>query len=347
MPDPVISIVIPHFNRGELIGRTIDSILAQSWPHFECLIIDDHSTDESYAQIASRVADDPRFILRKRQKPVKGAPVCRNEGIRLATGTYLFFLDSDDLLAPWCLEQRVKLFGETPGKDFIVTQTGLFRKNTGEVRHLHNSLEHEDDLEAFLNMEGWGTSSPTYRTGFVKQRSWDEQALSWQDIEFHIRLLLDAPEYIKFPSSRPDVFKRFGTRDQISATNQGIERLESLLRLFLRLEKRLAEADVRYQESFLWYYFKFLEIAARTESPGDFQALKALWRNSATSRLPRAKILRTYLSTQALLTKFGMYKVGSACYRMIRLTIPDQALNFSGKHVKLEPPVRLNELNLS
>lgn len=341
--NPRISIIIPHYNRGAIIGETLASIQQQSYPDFECLIIDDHSTDDSVDVIRDIIRDDPRFVLKIRQSQVKGAPACRNEGLEMAGGVYVMFLDSDDLLASFCLEQRVELFANCPEKDFIVVQTGKFKDSEYLVDQIHSSLLQQDDLQAFIHSEGWGTSSTFFRRSFVSQYRFDEQAMSWQDIEFHIRMLLTRPDYRKFPDSRPDVYKRFSRADQISATNISYVRLDSLLRLLLRLEKDLQARQVPFRHAFLIYYFKFLEIGARVGKYEDFQHLMHLWNNSATFTLPLAILLRLYLSSQALLSKFGLYKLGSPLYRMIRLFLPKSLLYQKAKNIPMQEPVKLNK----
>ena len=82
---PLVSIIIPTFNRAHLIGETLDSILAQTYTHWECLITDDGSTDNSIEIIQEYVTKDTRFKLftRPANRP-KGANACRNIGLEKA-----------------------------------------------------------------------------------------------------------------------------------------------------------------------------------------------------------------------------------------------------------------------
>ena len=101
----MISVIIPTFNRGSLIKETIESILNQTYKDFEIIIIDDHSTDNTF-QIVNRFANlDNRVYIYKRPLNLpKGGNSCRNFGLKVSRGDYIKWLDSDDLLEPSALE---------------------------------------------------------------------------------------------------------------------------------------------------------------------------------------------------------------------------------------------------
>lgn len=100
-----ISIIIATFNRSHLITQTLESIKNQTFTSFECLIIDDHSKDNSKEIIESYIATDNRFKYHLRSsKFKKGLPGCRNFGMTMSNGKYLLFFDDDDLLHYQCLE---------------------------------------------------------------------------------------------------------------------------------------------------------------------------------------------------------------------------------------------------
>ena len=102
-----ISIITPSFNRADIIHETAQSIFNQTYPYWEWVIVDDGSTDNSWEVINEFAAKDPRVKIYKRDREPKGACSCRNIAIERSTGSYLLFLDSDDLLASFCLEQRI------------------------------------------------------------------------------------------------------------------------------------------------------------------------------------------------------------------------------------------------
>ena len=92
----VVSIIIPSFNREILIQETLDSVLQQTYPRWEAIVIDDGSLDKTCEVVQSYSDKDQRIKLIKRDRQPKSASVCRNIGIENAKGKYALFLDSDD-----------------------------------------------------------------------------------------------------------------------------------------------------------------------------------------------------------------------------------------------------------
>ena len=95
---PLVSIVIPLYNRAELIAETLQSVLMQFYQNWECIVVDDGSTDNSFQVIKSLFEKDNRIKVYERNREPKGASTCRNIGIEKSNGEYIIFLDSDDLL---------------------------------------------------------------------------------------------------------------------------------------------------------------------------------------------------------------------------------------------------------
>jgi glycosyltransferase involved in cell wall biosynthesis len=103
-----VSVVIPCFNAENTIAETIASALAQTWRNIEIIVVDDGSADGS-AEILRRFANQIRVDF----GPNLGASAARNRGTALASGAYIQYLDSDDLLAPEAIERRLSALHET------------------------------------------------------------------------------------------------------------------------------------------------------------------------------------------------------------------------------------------
>jgi len=113
----MISIIVPTFNRQKMVVQCVQSILEQSWPDIEIVVVDNLSTDHTVAQL--QALNDPRikvFI-----EPRSGATYARNTGIEKSTGDILAFLDSDDLWLPEKLALQHKMLEELKG-DMVFTQ---------------------------------------------------------------------------------------------------------------------------------------------------------------------------------------------------------------------------------
>ncbi len=130
--EPILfSIVIPAYNREKFLKRTVESVLAQTYPHFEILIIDNQSTDNTF-QIAQQLAkQDSRIKAFQNERNFERA-YSRNRGMQLATGHFLTFLDSDDILLPHCLEEAYNFVSKNSNRKFF---HGLY-----ELRKLDGSL---------------------------------------------------------------------------------------------------------------------------------------------------------------------------------------------------------------
>ena len=114
-PDPVVSVIMPVYNDAVLVGRAVESVLEQTFPNFELIVIDDCSTDGLTESLSA--LNDPRIkVLHHEQN--KGAAAARNSGITQARGDYVAFLDADDCWLPDKLER----------------QLGFMRKSRGRVR---------------------------------------------------------------------------------------------------------------------------------------------------------------------------------------------------------------------
>jgi hypothetical protein len=109
---PFFSVVIPAYNRAKIIDRTLQSVLAQTFTDFECLVIDDGSKDS--AELAALVAGLGDARLRYFRQDNGGASSARNTGAQLASGRYIVYLDSDDLFLPDKLEETEKVLRSNP-----------------------------------------------------------------------------------------------------------------------------------------------------------------------------------------------------------------------------------------
>ena len=108
---PLVSVVIPAYNRAHLIGRAIASVLAQSYRNFEIIVVDDASTDDLATTLAAAGSPRLRCISHPRNR---GAAAARNTGIAAANGEFTAFLDSDDVWFPGKLAHQVAAMRDQP-----------------------------------------------------------------------------------------------------------------------------------------------------------------------------------------------------------------------------------------
>jgi glycosyltransferase involved in cell wall biosynthesis len=206
----VISILIPNYNRGELLKETLDSCLAQTYPHWEALVVDDGSDDSSDSVGRAYAVRDKRITYEKRTIMPSGAPACRNQAFQKSRGEYVIFLDSDDLLTPFCLEQRLDCVKANPALDFLVFPMLMFKGNPLNGRYLWNQETEKPDLNRFLELDAvWQTTGPIWKRQAVEQIGGFTLGLAcWQDVDFHLKALTAGLRYEVFQDLKPDVYYR-------------------------------------------------------------------------------------------------------------------------------------------
>ncbi|MGO4913024.1 glycosyltransferase family 2 protein [Leeuwenhoekiella sp. W20_SRS_FM14] len=126
-----VSVIIPVFNRENLVLETLESIANQDYPNWECILVDDHSTDNSVEVVSIFIENDTRFKLYLRPKKLpKGANSCRNYGFELSTGYYIQWFDSDDLMLPTHISSLIEAI-QTTKSDFAVGDSQNFIEGEG------------------------------------------------------------------------------------------------------------------------------------------------------------------------------------------------------------------------
>ena len=253
----MISVIIPVFNREKLLAATLQSVIEQSLQSWECIIVDDGSTDNSLALIQSFCEQDHRFKLLKREREPKGAPTCRNIGWQNAKNNYIVFLDSDDLLAPWALEERFCFFEENKTCDYILSPAMEFSKTNNKHFKYRSIIGCREPLTEFLSFQSvWQTTCPTWKKSALETiNGWDEEATSWQDGEIHIRALINHLTF-KWRTEIPDIFLRID-QDTHKITNApNYEKTTNNVIIFknilLKLDEKNQKIFIKHIE--IWFY---------------------------------------------------------------------------------------------
>lgn len=123
MSNPLVSIVVPCYNQGKYLSKTVESIICQTYIHWECIIINDGSLDDTVQVANGLCSKDNRIKLITQEN--EGVCVARNNAINSSTGKYVLCLDADDLISPNFLSETVKLL-EQDNDIKIATSTVYF-----------------------------------------------------------------------------------------------------------------------------------------------------------------------------------------------------------------------------
>ncbi|MFC5195461.1 glycosyltransferase family 2 protein [Bizionia hallyeonensis] len=280
----LVSIIIPVFNRATLLAETLDSVLAQSFTQWECLVVDDGSTDGTDLLVRTICEKDSRFCyIQRPQDRQKGASTCRNIGLELAKGTYILFFDSDDVLPPDVLASRMQVVLAQPEYDFYVFQTARFYHPNKDPDAIWNDLRkpNSHDLADFLSVNPvWHTSGPIWRKDFLVHNGlhFTEGVRSWQDWEFHIRVLLHNPNYLKLDTRETMVLQRFHEEAAIHKLNSSEDQQNRIHLFFLLIEafkvhQKFDGLDVQ-KHFFKLFYFVIQQMAFSDLDPVVWQRIR-------------------------------------------------------------------------
>ncbi|WP_026914472.1 glycosyltransferase family 2 protein [Christiangramia portivictoriae] len=266
MRQKLISIIIPVYNREKLILRTLKSVKAQSFNNWECLIVDDGSTDYTIQNIERFIGNDERFRLYSRPADSpKGASSCRNYGITLSNGDLIQFLDSDDLLHQDKILRQVEVYNG--GNVLIIGKWGGFTKETdlsSRFKYKYGAYRNFQSGISLLN--NFGNKNEffplhvylTPRSLIKEAGYWDEELTNNDDAEFFARVILNADK-IKFVSEAV-AYYRYDVPENLSSLDSK-EKIKSLMKSWQKIEAELKirNLNVIYVQNAKFQLYKQLE----------------------------------------------------------------------------------------
>lgn len=198
MNNPLVSIIIPTFNRAQLICETLESVFLQTYKNWECLIIDDGSTDETSKIIQNYLKSDSRFQYHHRPDDCpKGGNTCRNYGFKLSKGDYIKWFDSDDIMYPDFIQKQVEALNSDATLDFCACQGEYFYDDNRVVNEIITTSQTKNPIYSYF-IEGhlFLTPSPLWRRSFLINKDlFDLNLFRSQEADFHFRMLTFNPKY--------------------------------------------------------------------------------------------------------------------------------------------------------
>ncbi|NNL76184.1 MAG: glycosyltransferase [Desulfobacterales bacterium] len=210
---PLVSVIIPTYNRGWIIREAIDSVLDQEFKDYELIVVDDGSTDDTLEILDSYGKD-----INIWRQPNKGVSAARNMGIAEAAGQLVAFLDSDDLWLPRKLSRQVDFFNTNPGTMVNQTEEMWFRNgirvNSKKRHRKHSGMIFERSLDLCLVSP---SAVMIRKTLFETVGLFDENLPACEDYDLWLRISCCYPIYL---IDVPLVIKRGGHADQLSKTSR-------------------------------------------------------------------------------------------------------------------------------
>jgi glycosyltransferase involved in cell wall biosynthesis len=269
MNAPLVSIIVPCYNYAHYLGQTLDNLRAQEYQNWECLIVDDGSTDDTAAVAASLVKADGRF--RYLHQANKGLSAARNTGISNSKGIYIQFLDSDDFIDVAKLVQQVAILEADKDIDITYGKSLFFftddpnkfypsRKMSGA--HLPKKLQANGRgrqvLQKLLVNNIMEVSCALLRKQLVTEVGFfDESYKSYEDWLYWIRCALH--------NARFDFSPLRGTETYIRCGHQSMMSDKRKLTLHGIRIRRFLHPHLNYQQR-LYNFGRLLKLYTRTAS---------------------------------------------------------------------------------
>ena len=247
-PMNLISIIVPCYNYGWILHETLDSLIAQTHQQWECLIVDDGSTDETGDVARNYAARDNRF--RYLHQKNQGVSAARNLGLQQATGDFIQLLDGDDLLAPQKLATQLDFLLAHPEVDIIYGDVRYFMHGNPEV--LSRSFDMLDQpwiiamhgrgltlIDLFIERNRMVINAPLLRATLLQRVGlFDPSLRSMEDWEFWVRCAA-ADAYFHY-DARPETWSF--VRVHATSLSQNKPRMMSFMgRVRKQMQKLLLE----------------------------------------------------------------------------------------------------------
>lgn len=188
-----ISLIIPTYNRANLIAETLQSVINQTYSNWECIIVDDGSSDNTEQVVNNFIDKDARISYYKRpENRPKGANACRNFGFEKSTGDIINWLDSDDLLASNHFEIHLENH-KNPEVDCVVSRAKTFGLNPNETMGFWSNIipKNEPWKDMVCGAISWATPTVTWKRSVLKNKPFCETLQSSQEWFFHTSMLLN------------------------------------------------------------------------------------------------------------------------------------------------------------
>ena len=152
MINPLISVIVPCYNQAEFLSQTLQSVIDQTWQNWECIIINDGSTDDSEQVALDWCKKDERFSYLHQANA--GVSAARNEGLKFVKGSFTQFLDGDDLICKDKLSRSLEIAVRNDNSVIVISNFEMFTENIEHTSKPYCKLN-ESDFNYITFLEKW------------------------------------------------------------------------------------------------------------------------------------------------------------------------------------------------
>ena len=174
----MVSVIVTCYNQARCITNTLESIVAQTYTNWECIIVDDGSEDDSAAVINDFIKDNTRFTYLFQNN--QGVSVARNTGFKLASGNFVNFLDGDDTFLPNKLKEQVQVFEDNPEIAVCICDHQFYLEKKEVYKYYEFEKLTIKPLEQILFKWHNGVAFPLHAP-LYKRSLWEDQEVPFQE----------------------------------------------------------------------------------------------------------------------------------------------------------------------
>lgn len=266
----MVSIIIPTYNRANLIGETLDSVLAQTYQDWECIVVDDGSTDTTEKIVMAFAKANERFsYFRRPENLPKGANTCRNFGFQKSKGKFIKWFDSDDIFVADHLKKSIAPFLNKNDLDVVICLHQTFEDVPQLIENKNLVFENIDLKKFVLRKQFFQTGSALWKRSFLSKIKgfpilFDPELTQSQDYDFHVRALLYNP-VIKHIKEKLYHLRRGNN----SISSEFLASSELHLKSFLRVKYKFGELFKEDTEILIGLFNHVLESLRKSLSQPD------------------------------------------------------------------------------
>lgn len=260
---PLISVVIPTYNKSSYLIEMLRTIKEQTYNNWELLIVDDGSDEIEYEKVNEFVSDDERIKLMKRNREPKNGDTCRNIGMEQARGKYIIIFDADDLVSKTCFENRVRFMEGHPEFDYVSFPSASFIEGTNDIKKNNYNTTNNDILgNLLLTKYPFTVWANIYRKSALEGIRWDEKVYLYQDFDFMVQCILKGLKHGWSDHMEPDYFYRvFVKGESVCSKVVTEQKTVSTNYLFEKIVNQLFEYKdgAKYVKLFLTFVVLYFE----------------------------------------------------------------------------------------
>jgi GT2 family glycosyltransferase len=338
--NPEVTVIVPYYNSKGYIERLLQSVSEQSHQDFRCILVDDGGSDGTFELVSETTKGDPRFLNLKRPEGFKsGGRGSKNFGFTCCESQFTVFFDSDDVMYPGYLRDRLAYLKANPDKDGVVSDFGwrvrpeektkrLYRYNRSIFQDFKENVRQDWFWLHYMDYRFWfNPGNPMWRSSSIADKPlWDESTSIGEDHEYHARLMLqgldigiiDGVHWDYMANTESMISTSESVGPLLSRSHGKMLVLENTIR-HLGLRKALARKELTWQ----------VKILRRIMSCTSDEGGKAEAKDVMMGRIQKIMELLGYSRTRKKLIEAGLQaallsdrRLGRA-HRLYSLVVPD------------------------